>query len=77
MNTILATDYSIIFNEEAFAKLNEMLKKNNYSKIFIIVDENTNEFCLPKVLPLLATDTALEIIELESGEINKNIQSLL
>ena len=75
MNTILATDYSIIFNEEAYAKLNELLKEKNYSKIFIIVDENTNEFCLPKVLPLLATDTALEIIELESGEINKNIQT--
>lgn len=75
MNTILATDYSIVFNEEAYAKLNEILQQKNYSKIFIIVDENTNEFCLPQFLPLLATDIPLEIIELESGEINKNIQT--
>ena len=75
MNTIQAADYSIVFNENAYTALNLILQENNYSKIFLIVDENTNEFCLPEFLPHLATKIPLEIIELESGEINKNIQT--
>lgn len=75
MNTILASDYSIVFNENAYSKLNKLLAQNNYSKIFILVDENTNEYCLPEFLPLLATEIAFEIIEIESGELQKNIQT--
>lgn len=75
MNTISAADYSIVFNENAYTDLNQLILQNKYSKIFVLVDENTNEFCLPEFLPLLATDTAIEIIEIESGEENKNIQT--
>jgi 3-dehydroquinate synthase len=75
MNTISAADYSIFFNENAYQHLNDLLHQNNYSKIFILVDENTNEDCLPDFLPLLATEIPFEIIEIESGEQNKNIQT--
>lgn len=75
MTPISATDYSIVFNEDAYSELNVLLKKKNYSKIFILVDENSNENCLPIFLPNLATEIAFEIIELESGEINKNIHT--
>ena len=43
--------------------------------MFVIVDENTSEHCLPAFLPHLVTEIPFEIIELESGEINKNIQT--
>lgn len=75
MNSIIASDYSIVFNEYAYSDLNKLILDNKYSKIFLLVDENTNEFCLPEFLPLLATDTAIEIIEIESGEENKNIHT--
>lgn len=75
MTTISATDYSIFFNENAHSELNRHLQKKNYSKIFILVDENTNECCLPEFLPFLSTEIPIEIIEIESGEINKNIQT--
>ena len=75
MDTIQAADYSIVFNENAYPALNSILQKNKYSKIFLIVDENTNEYCLPEFLPLLSTEIPFEIIELESGEIHKNIQT--
>jgi 3-dehydroquinate synthase len=75
MNPISSSDYIIFFNENAYADLNLHLQEKCYSKIFILVDENTNEFCLPLFLPNLSTDSTLEIIELESGEINKNIQT--
>ncbi len=75
MNTLFSNNYSIVFNENAYAELNLHLQENNYSKLFILVDENTNEYCLPKLLPLLSTEIQLEIIELESGELNKNIHT--
>ena len=75
MNTISAIHYSIVFNENAYSELNLKLKEELYSKIFILVDENTNDFCLSEFLPLLSTEIPIEIIELESGEINKNIQT--
>jgi 3-dehydroquinate synthase len=75
MNTIPAADYLIVFNDNAYSELNDVLQQNKYSKIFIIVDENTNEFCLSKFLPVLATEIIFEIIEIESGEENKNIQT--
>ena len=75
MTLISATDYSIVFNEDAYSELSVLLEKKNYSKIFILVDENSNQNCLPTFLPNLATEIPFEIIELESGEINKNIQT--
>jgi len=75
MNTISATDYSIVFNENAYFELNIHLQKANYSKIFILVDEHTNTYCSSAFLQLLSTEIAIEIVELESGEINKNIKT--
>ena len=49
MNTLFSNNYSIVFNENAYAELNLHLQENNYSKLFILVDENTNEYCLPKL----------------------------
>lgn len=75
MQTIQANNYPIHFNEEAYQALNTHLQNTSYSSIFIIVDNNTNEFCLPNFLPLLETDVAIEIIEFEDGEENKNIET--
>jgi 3-dehydroquinate synthase len=46
-----ANNYPIHFNEEGYKALKPLLKENKYSNLFIIVDSNTNEFCLPN-LPL-------------------------
>lgn len=75
MQTILANGYSVIFNEEGYKALNNHLFENNYSNIFIIVDSNSNEVCLPKLMPYIATELTIEIIEFEAGEINKNIET--
>ena len=55
--------------------LNSWISNYNYSKLFILVDETTNEFCLPKLLPLLEVDIPIEIIEIEAGEEMKNIST--
>jgi 3-dehydroquinate synthase len=46
---------------------------SGYHKIFVLVDENTEKYCLPvlqKKLPSLAFDG---IIRIKSGELNKNV----
>jgi 3-dehydroquinate synthase len=75
MQSIQANSYPIHFNEKGYEALNLHLKENKYSNLFIIVDNNTNEFCLPKFLPFLETDLTIEIIEFEAGEHNKNIET--
>ncbi|MCB0443313.1 MAG: 3-dehydroquinate synthase [Flavobacterium sp.] len=77
MQSIQAGDYSIYFNQESYAFLNSFLKKQNYSKLFILVDSNTNENCLPHFLAQLATENEIEIIEIESGEGFKNIETCI
>ena len=73
MQTIQATNYSVFFDETGYEKLASFLIPTNYSKIFILVDENTSQYCLPHLLNNLATEIEIEIIELEVGEIHKNI----
>ncbi len=75
MQSILANNYPIYFNETGYEALNSFLSESNYSNIFIIVDSNTNEFCLSKFLPYLATELTIEIVEFEAGEPNKNIDT--
>lgn len=48
------------------------LSDNQYSKIAIVVDDNTKRDCLPIIQKIVTTQ---KIIELPSGEENKNIDS--
>ncbi|MBV8327398.1 3-dehydroquinate synthase [Chryseobacterium sp.] len=58
-----------------FSQLNEFLHEKKFSKIFILVDENTHEYCLPVLLGNMETDLGFEILEIEAGEEMKNIQT--
>jgi len=63
-----------VLNDD-FSQLNDFLDSKSFSKIFILVDENTHEYCLPVLLGNLETDLAFEILEIEPGEEMKNIQT--
>lgn len=75
MKSITANASTIHFNENCYTALNEHLKTNNFSKIFILVDENTHRYCLPDFLTELETEAEIEIIEIEAGEIHKTIET--
>ena len=75
MKSIQSTSCQVHFQENAYLQLNEYLANNKHSLIFILVDENTNRDCLPKLMAEMATDLTIEIIEIESGEINKNLDT--
>lgn len=75
MHTIKANGYPIYFGDDKYQLLNKFIEEKNYSTIFILTDTNSNEFCLPKFLSLLATEKTIEIIEIEPGESEKNIST--
>ena len=54
--------------DQDFSQLNYFLTTLKPTKLLILVDENTHEHCLPRLLGNLETDIPLEIIEIEAGE---------
>ena len=75
MTPILSNNYFVNFNEDAYGKLNIFISEYKPSTIFILVDENTNNYCLPILLQELETEAEIEIIEIEAGEVNKNLET--
>jgi 3-dehydroquinate synthase len=75
MQKIENHNYSIIFQDEIYVYLENILTKKNYSKVFILVDSNTNEHCLEIFLPQISTELDIEIIEIEPGETHKNLDT--
>ncbi len=75
MTSIQAVTYPIHFNEKAYAELAGLIAAKNYSSIFILVDDNTLTHCYPRFMQLLATDKSIEVIQIDAGEIHKNIET--
>lgn len=75
MQSIISDSYAIHFKEKAYGSLNKHLAKRAYSILFILVDENTHELCLPQFMAEIEGEYQFEIIEIESGEINKTIET--
>jgi 3-dehydroquinate synthase len=48
--------------------------KANWDKVYVLVDENTKEHCLPVLFANMDFFTDAEIIEIESGEETKSIE---
>lgn len=53
-------------------ELNQLISNKSYSKIFVLVDSNTHEHCMPILSPELTQ--AFEIIEIEPGEASKDLE---
>jgi 3-dehydroquinate synthase len=75
IRTLSAAGYPIHIGKDVFRELNRML---NYSElkrsaIFVLVDENSLKHCYPVLLRQVKRLKEAELIEVESGEENKNI----
>jgi len=77
MNSILSTNYYVHFQDNAYHSLENYLKENTYSKLFILVDHNTKKECLPYFLDKLHADVNFDIIEIHPGEKFKNLETSL
>lgn len=64
----------ITIGDTVFAKLAHYLRQNKYSSLFILVDENSLKHCLPVLVANVPKLLEAEVIELESGEQNKNLE---
>jgi 3-dehydroquinate synthase len=69
------SDTHIYFEDDGFQKINQYLIDTKPSVIFVLVDQNTHEHCLPLFLEKVATDIRIEIIEIEAGEVHKTIDT--
>jgi 3-dehydroquinate synthase len=74
MSLIKAKGYNIEIGTGIFKAISSFLSKNKYSLHFIICDENTIQFCLPKLITSCPGLKDAEIIELESGEASKSLE---
>jgi 3-dehydroquinate synthase len=72
MKPILHDGHQIYF-DTGLAPLRQILTERNYSKVFVFVDTNTSEVCLPLFRSLLDDLEDFDIIETDCGEENKNI----
>jgi len=73
MQQIDLSDYSI-FVGAIFPALNTFLKEKNYPRTVLIVDENTQKYCLPILAKHIDVSDFL-IINVPEGELNKNIDT--
>ncbi len=75
MTEIKASSYSVFVTNDIAKEINRFFKanKNKYSKIVILVDENTLTHCYPQLVANIPEFVDAEIIEIDSGEENKNI----
>ena len=64
------TEYITIGRIEKSLKVS--LQESTFSKIGVLVDENTRKYCLPIIEELLGS---FVLIEIQSGELNKNINT--
>ncbi len=75
MKSIQAATYPVHFEEKGYQELSKLVIENEYSSVFILVDEHTMELCYPLFMQHFAVDKRVEVIEIESGEINKNLET--
>jgi 3-dehydroquinate synthase len=76
---IEAGDYRIHVGEGALSTLNSLLNETTYRQMtkFILCDENTVEYCVPDIIASVNALKEAQIIEIESGEPAKNIDTCI
>jgi 3-dehydroquinate synthase len=72
MNTLNSINYPIYFSN-TIAELVKFIEKGNYSRFFVLTDENTAKHCLPVIRKQIDKLDNFDIIEINAGEESKNI----
>ncbi len=75
MRVLKTKQSSLYIGNDIFGKLKDFIEQGNYSRVFILVDENTVSACLPvlhSAVPMLRNAVILKV---KSGEKNKNIET--
>jgi len=74
MTSIVTKNAVVHFNSKVYKELNKYIKITKPSLIFILVDTNTHDLCLPNFLAQLESgDIVIEVMEMPEGEDHKTI----
>lgn len=75
MKSITTKNSIVYFNSDVYAELNNYIRTTTTpSTIFILVDTNTHDACLPQFLERLESDDiVVEVMEMPNGEAHKTI----
>ena len=76
-NTIQTSDYPIIISDDISTHIDAFISESNYSSIYILMDENIMEHCWPKISQLTETLKNAEILLIEAGESQKDIEIVI
>ena len=71
MKEINTETYKIAFGQSGYSILNSLIENNNYSKVSVLVDDNTEKFCLDIFKKIINRE--ISIIKINSGEEFKNL----
>ncbi len=74
MQSITTKNGVVHFNSKVYSELSTFIKDTSPSKIFILVDTNTHDACLPQFLSQLDSgNIQVEVMEMPDGEEHKTI----
>ena len=71
MKEINTKTYKIAFGQSGYSFLNSLIENNKYSKVSVLVDFNTEKFCLDVFKKIINRE--ISIIKINSGEEFKNL----
>ena len=71
MKEINTKTYKIVFGKFGYSHLNSLIENNKYSKVSVLVDVNTEKFCLNIFKKIINKE--ISIIKINSGEEFKNL----
>src|SRR5690554_6571725 len=64
-------------NENAWKILASHIEEANYSSVFVIVDKNTEKYCLPVLYDKISLEINWNILQIPCGEKHKNITTCI
>lgn len=77
MKPIVASNYSIYFNEEGYNSLNQFIEEYQPSTIAVITDTNTSKYCKNLLISRLVYNSKIFEICIDSGEENKSLETCI
>ncbi len=65
----------VYYNQDAWNTFTNYLAKLRNVQLFVIVDENTEKYCLPYFVKNVKTENEIKTITIPAGEVFKNIET--
>ena len=73
-HTIQTLQYPISFKVNSGVALDAFLENKSYSKLFVLMDENTYTHCYPILMQDSVNLAEAELLVIDAGEENKSIE---